>query len=257
MRLLLLFLAAVTMLATPFGTVQIVAPGPGFLVTPAPSITGSTDFYAGPGFPFPGQPFYPTTTLSYSGSATASSGILKAGISMSASSIYQSPSFTPRVWQGASGAAIAEWDDIWTIASPAIVNGVLRLSFAITGTGPGSLTIYGPSFPAQEFQLFPTTNTFSVPITTGVGTEIRVRLTAGGAGIGMPPGGFSSDYRNTVILTGVSVTDGVNPVSYSMTTQSQDPFFNQFLGDAGVPEPGTFATAAVALLALGVLRRRR
>lgn len=189
MRLLLLFLAAVTMLA-----VQIVAPGPGFLVTPAPSITGSTDFYAGPGFPFPGQFFYPTTTLSYSGSATASSGILKAGISMSASSINQSLSFTPpRVWQGASGAAIAEWEDIWTLASPAIVNGVLRLSFAITGTGPGSLTIYGPSFPAQEFQLFPTTNTISVPITTGVGTEIRVRLTAGGAGIGMPPGGFSSD----------------------------------------------------------------
>jgi hypothetical protein len=235
-------------------TVQVLN-GPGFLVPEASSLSGSASFYMGFGPPMQGQTQFPTTSLTYSGSASADAAGLRAQMSMSLSSIFQSGTFLNPPNLGVSGAAIAEWSEAPTIRSTGVPSGFVALDFGVSGFGIGSLNVYGPGGFSFTTQLVPGSTVVYVPIDMDVPQQIRVRLIAGG--IMLNPGqSFNSDYSHTVVLNGVSVTDSSQtPIPFSLTTASSGTFLDPFVTSANVPEPGTFALMGAGGLLL-LLRRR-
>ena len=251
-----------------FTDVQVIPGAGGFLAHDPNSVSGTQLFSAAFGPPPPGGP-YPQVLLSYSGTSAVTAGILHANISLNVGAPFNGSSPFLPAWQGASGAAIAEWKDTWSLATSAnVINGNLVLTFDITGSGEASLNLIGkfedgtPFFVPTSINGFGTrTVTVSIPLAGhGKPTEIATRLIAGGGGIGFFPASYSSSYQNTVILSGLALKDSTGtPVSFTLDTASGDPFFAALAPSSvtDTPEPASWSFALVGLAALGYSRRRR
>lgn len=250
---------------TSYTSVQVNA---GFLNINTPnSASGSQLFSTSFGPPTSNMCPCPQTLLSFSGTASALAGVLKANISLSASSQFQGSTFVPVVWGGASGAAIASWGDTWAIAAHSFSNGNLSFTFNITGTGPGSLTIDGQYADNTPFGVSQRIDgvgarsvTISIPINThGTPTQIKTTLVAGNGGFGPFPGFYSSSYQNTVTLSSLALQDSTGtPVVFTLDTASGDPFFAALAppSTSSTPEPAAFTLFATGLLALIFARLR-
>lgn len=230
-------------------------------VSDATSLNGCQTFDLG--FPGPGGS-YAQVSACYNGTAAASAGVLRTGISYSAGSVSFGPSPTGRFWAGMSGAAIAEWQDTWTITTNAGVS-FANFTFQIDGNGPADINLYGSFDDNTAFSLVQAvdgTGTRALSVAVPLGDHgniktVKMRFIAGGDGFGNFPFSYSSHYEHTVTLTGLSMTNsGGTEVPFTLTTASGDPFFAALVPNS-VPEPGTWLLSGLGLTIVTAVRKRR
>lgn len=217
--------------------------------------------------------------ITYWATATADYGVLKAGGTLSSSSLSGLSNTTQYV----SSVGTAFFTDVWTITGGTGA-GTLELHFALDGSY---------SFPqigtgvTSGFSLFNSTNStfssgnptlasaivgpsgtinqdivFTTAFTFGSALDFRVSLTGGANLWDLGLDGLSSsfDISNTAIMDAIVVKDATgNVIPFDLVTRSGSPLFSSLvpgIPTASVPAPGSVALLGAGLLGLAQMRRR-
>jgi len=214
-------------------------------------------------------------TLIYGGNASSDYGVLRAAASGQTTTPMGSfplPPIPPyNVFGTLELQQTAGFRDTWNITGgTAGTAGTLELLFELTGVwtqGTGATAdIRFASSDGATRSLFATTGGLasnqlalvSVPFLFGqdvdfrVEMQARVYMSATGPGMAFPSGAFASvNAMNTGTLTGAVVRNSSGDMlpTWYLATQSGSPNFLN-IGQSEVPEPGTLALAAGALLIL-------
>jgi hypothetical protein len=235
-------------------------------LTPGSTICFSTTSNCAGDYSFAGS------DLSYSATALADYGVLKASGSLSIARPDGAPGSGGPSEIDAQG--FASFEDIWTIGgAPDGTTGHLTLQFAVSGTygSSGVDTGYGyglnlrtftPFHDSTDSELPPYTGTLTADFTFGSPLDFQVSLSAGSSLENLESGGTDGqfsflDESHTAILSVVGVTDqNGDVVPFTLQTASNSPNFAQFGSVSAAPEPGTFRLLAGTGGLFIVLKRR-
>jgi hypothetical protein len=213
------------------------------------------------------------STLSYSDTATADYGVLKAG----GTSTISGANGVPNTTDDAATVGQAFFEDAWTLTG-GTGTGTLQLLFhldgsynfcsagaqegfsliPLNGTGGSSSSVNlvsGCSNTIAETAVLTTTFTFGSPL------DFLVTLEAGSVQFNLGQNGTSFfDLQDTATMTSIVVDNSAGaPIPFDLSTASGAPLFSELAPSAptSVPEPASLALFAPALLGLGFLVRRR